>query len=61
MTRQLIAHFAGQARPQEARAPRCLAELTEREREVLALVAQGLSNAELAQTLHVSLPTIGHD
>ena len=57
VTRRLIAHFAGQARPREPREPRGLAELTEREREVLSLIAHGLSNAELAQTLHVSLPT----
>jgi DNA-binding NarL/FixJ family response regulator len=60
VTRRLIAHFAEQTRPQETRepkAPRGLAELTEREREVLSLVAHGLSNAELAQRLHVSLPT----
>ena len=56
VTRRLIAHFAGQAKT-PARTPPGLAELTEREREVLSLVAEGLSNAELAQTLHVSLPT----
>jgi len=56
VTRRLIAHFAGRAHA-PARAPQGLAELTEREREVLSLVARGLSNAELAQTLHVSLPT----
>ncbi|HEY2306150.1 MAG TPA: response regulator transcription factor [Streptosporangiaceae bacterium] len=56
VTRRLIAHFAGQART-PARALPGLAELTEREHEVLSLVAEGLSNAELAQTLHVSLPT----
>ena len=56
MTRRLIAHYAAQARP-PTRTPAGLAELTEREREVLALVAEGLSNAELARRLHVSLPT----
>ncbi len=57
VTRRLIAHFAGQARAQAGNSPPGLTELTEREREVLSLVARGLSNAELAQTLHVTLPT----
>ncbi len=56
ITRRLISHFTDRPQP-PARTPNGFAELTEREREVLSLVAHGRSNAELAESLHVSLPT----
>ncbi len=40
--------------------PREAGELSAREREVLALVAQGMSNARIAQTLFISEKTAGH-
>ncbi|MER7344638.1 response regulator transcription factor [Streptomyces aurantiacus] len=52
VTRRLIAEFA--ARSKEPAAAGTLGELTEREREVMALVGIGLSNEEIARRLVVS-------
>jgi DNA-binding NarL/FixJ family response regulator len=56
VTRRLIEHFARQPDPLRP-PPGALGQLTAREREVLALIAAGLSDAEIAARLIMSVPT----
>ena len=59
ITRRLIEEFARRPGPAAVGAARAaLDQLTEREREVLELVAKGQSNAEIATTLYVSHATV---
>lgn len=55
ITRRLIEHYV--RAPLPADEPR-LVELSPRETEVLRLVAQGLSNTEIAETLYISQGTV---
>ncbi|HEX3778038.1 MAG TPA: response regulator transcription factor [Pseudonocardiaceae bacterium] len=57
VTRRLISEFA--RRPEPANTPaRELNGLTDREREVLTLIAKGMSNSEVATHLRLSMATV---
>jgi DNA-binding NarL/FixJ family response regulator len=57
VTRRLIADIAARQTPRTPTAP-VLTELTDREREIMGLVAQGLSNNEIATHLFLSPLTV---
>jgi DNA-binding NarL/FixJ family response regulator len=58
VTRRLLDRFAGTLPAADDGRVRAVASLTDREREILTLLASGYSNAELARRLYLSEPTI---
>ena len=56
ITRRLIEHYAREPQPSRDDVQR-VAGLTTRERELLIVVAQGLTNAEISEQLFISLST----
>ncbi len=59
ITRDLVDHYAGSVRPAGVRVPPAVLEtLTPREREVFEVVSSGLSNAEIADRLHLTEATV---
>jgi DNA-binding NarL/FixJ family response regulator len=58
VTRRLIETFVDASARANTPRPAALDELTDREHEVLRLIARGLSNAEIAETLVVSATTV---
>ncbi|MGW1344019.1 response regulator [Kribbella sp. NPDC002412] len=59
VTRRLIGHFAADSRSDRQRQAReRIVVLTDREREVLAAVGRGLSNADIGKTLYMSEATV---
>ena len=58
VTRRLLDRFAKLSIPADETYGERLRELTERERDVLKLVAQGMSNREIAERLVLAEPTV---
>ena len=57
IAKRLMQYFAG---PRPSVPPNAFPELTEREREILTLIAQGHPNPAIAKQLHLSPKTVGN-
>lgn len=60
VARRLMSFFGALGPASRSAPPLAFPELTEREREVLTLIAQGLSNAVIAERLTLSPKTVGN-
>ena len=58
VTRRLLDRFARMPMPSDSAHDKALGQLTEREVEVLKLIAEGLSNREIADRLVLAEPTV---
>jgi DNA-binding NarL/FixJ family response regulator len=58
LTGTLLAHIAGHAVSRDAPGLGAAVRLTPREREIMALIAEGLSNKEIAQRLRIAIHTV---
>lgn len=58
VTRRLITEFARRPAAADKRSAKALEQLTDRERQMLGLVARGLSNAEIAELETLSYATV---
>jgi DNA-binding NarL/FixJ family response regulator len=60
IARRLMAFFGSPAAPARTQPQSAFPELTEREREILGLIAQGLNNTVIAERLVISPKTVGN-
>jgi two-component system response regulator NreC len=58
LVKKLVADYVGRTRTDEREARTANSGLTQREQEVLTLIAEGLANREIAEKLGVSLSTV---